>query len=361
MSDRAPSAIRLSDDHERDRRAGDREQRAEQDRRPSRRWCCGRRVEVEEQRGEPEPGAEHDAGRDVAAARALDADQLHHAGRRDRDAATNPHSGPTATRKAPDPPVVPMSPSASPAKDWPRMTVNTPTDAADDRDDRADAIAAICTVGWSKKPGAKIAARIGAHEMISTCVRACAWSLAPASSPASPGDDQHAAVDAEHVDVVAVELAEHVACARPPRSCRSRRGRRRGRRRGPSPRAAGSCRAPRSGPRSAARGRSARAARRPRGRCAGRGSRAARPAAAAAAGDQGVGDQDALLLAAGEAADALRRRSRSRRPPRASPRPARDARATGSATPKRCASRPRPTRSRARSGTSGSSRNFCGT
>ena len=39
----------------------------------------------------------------------------------------NPHNGPTAIRNAADPPVIPMSPSASPANDWPRMTVNTPT------------------------------------------------------------------------------------------------------------------------------------------------------------------------------------------------------------------------------------------
>ena len=42
------------------------------------------RVEVEEQRREAEPGAEHDPGREVAPARALDADQLHRAPRRPR-------------------------------------------------------------------------------------------------------------------------------------------------------------------------------------------------------------------------------------------------------------------------------------
>ena len=42
---------------------------------------------------------------------------------------TKPQSGLAPTRKAPDPPVVPTSPREWPAKDWPRMTVNTPTTA----------------------------------------------------------------------------------------------------------------------------------------------------------------------------------------------------------------------------------------
>ena len=61
-------------------------------------------------------------------------------------------------------------------------------------------------------------------------------------------------MDVEHVDVVAVEAAEHLGAddlvGRPARGP----ARRRGRRPGPSPAAAGSSRAPRAAPRSAARG-----------------------------------------------------------------------------------------------------------
>ena len=47
-------------------------------------------VEVQEQRGQPEAGAEHDPGGEVAAPGALDADQLHDPGGRDRDRHESP-------------------------------------------------------------------------------------------------------------------------------------------------------------------------------------------------------------------------------------------------------------------------------
>jgi hypothetical protein len=40
---------------------------------------------------------------------------------------TKPKSGVRPRRNAPDAPVAPTSDRASPAKDWPRITVNTPT------------------------------------------------------------------------------------------------------------------------------------------------------------------------------------------------------------------------------------------
>ena len=168
------------------------------------------RVEVEEQRGEPDGGAEHDAGREVAPARALDADQLHRAG---RDRGCRPRS-PTAARRrrrnAPEPPVVPMSPKASPAKDCPRMTVNTPTTPATIGDDGAHAEARCGRLRLGRSRARRAAATDWLTRAISPAPgKATSWPLRSAVL-AGAGDDEHAAVHVEHVDVVAVELAEHV-------------------------------------------------------------------------------------------------------------------------------------------------------
>ena len=77
----------------------------------------------------PKPNSEHDPGREVASRGALDADQLHRPGGDDR-IATKPHSAAMPNRYALEPPAAPMSPSASPANDCPRITVKTPTPAA---------------------------------------------------------------------------------------------------------------------------------------------------------------------------------------------------------------------------------------
>ncbi len=74
--------------------------------------------------------------------------------------ATNPHSGAIPTRYALDPPAAPMSPSASPANDWARITVNTPTDAATIATN-APTASASSTEPLEKNPGAMIAARRG--------------------------------------------------------------------------------------------------------------------------------------------------------------------------------------------------------
>ena len=62
---------------QRERRARDREHRAEQDRHGRAGGALFGRCQIEEQRGEPDRGAEHDPGGEVAPARALDADRLH--------------------------------------------------------------------------------------------------------------------------------------------------------------------------------------------------------------------------------------------------------------------------------------------
>ena len=151
----------------------------------------------------------------------------------------------------------------------------------------------MCTGSLSKNPAAKI----GPRKALAVTGRPLAARPRPGrprrDGPpprsrqvgvvAGAGHDEHPAVDVEHVDVVAVELAEHVGADHLLGSSRSPRGRPPGRRSGPSPAAAGSSRGRRSGPRRRCSRRSARAARRPPGRCAGRGWRAARRAAAAAA------------------------------------------------------------------------------
>ena len=77
--------------------------------------------------------------------------------------------------------------------------------------------------------------------------------------------------------------------------------------------------------------------------------------------DQRVRDQDPLLLAAGQVADPGVGEPLGVDGVAASRRPAAGAGPDGSGMPSRCPSRPRPTRSRARSGMSGSSWIFCGT
>ena len=109
-----------------------------------------------------------------------------------------------------------MSPSASPAKDWPRITVKTPTTPAT----IATAVptaSATCTASLSQKPGAKtkkagswrhlvgLARRRGGEVVLDRLLAAVEVGVV-----ARAGDDQHPPVDVDHVDVVAVEAAEDV-------------------------------------------------------------------------------------------------------------------------------------------------------
>ncbi len=78
-----------------DLRAREGEHRAEQDRVDGAGGVVHGRVQVQQQRRQPEERPEHDARREVAAARALDADQLHDGGRDDierDDAPQQPHA-----------------------------------------------------------------------------------------------------------------------------------------------------------------------------------------------------------------------------------------------------------------------------
>ena len=121
-------ARRPEDDHQRESwRVSMREDRAEQDLLGRAGRGAGGRVQVQEQRGQPGRRAEHDAGREVPAARPAGPRSRPSRRADDSQAATNPTSGLTPIRKAPTPPAVETSVSACPANDWPRMTVKTPT------------------------------------------------------------------------------------------------------------------------------------------------------------------------------------------------------------------------------------------
>ena len=84
---------------------------------------------------------------------------------------TNPTTGLSPMSSAPEPPAAETSPSAWPPKDWPRMTVNTPT-TADTTATAAPTAAAVWTGALEKKPGSKIcvhswctaSARLDAHD-----------------------------------------------------------------------------------------------------------------------------------------------------------------------------------------------------
>ena len=69
---------------------------------------------------------------------------------------TNPASGLSPSSSAPEPPAADTSPSACPAKDWPRMTVNTPV-TAETTATTAPIVTAMWTCGLAKKPGSKMA------------------------------------------------------------------------------------------------------------------------------------------------------------------------------------------------------------
>ena len=112
-----------------------------------------------------------------------------------------------------------MSPSASPAKDCPRITVKTPTTPVTIAT-AAPTASATWTASLSKKPGAKTKnAALTRHRADFRHARARRLgevvldrllAAVQVGVVARAGDDQHAAVDVDHVDVVAVEAAEHV-------------------------------------------------------------------------------------------------------------------------------------------------------
>jgi hypothetical protein len=70
--------------------------------------------------------------------------------------AANPTKGLTPTTTDAEPPVEVMSAKAWPAKDWPLITVNTPT-GAQTQATTNPTTAAVCTAEFPKNPGWNIA------------------------------------------------------------------------------------------------------------------------------------------------------------------------------------------------------------
>src|SRR6516164_9777082 len=105
---------------------------------------------------------------------------------------TKPATGVSPISSAPDPPAAETSPSACPAKDWPRMTVNTPTTAATTATTPPTATA-MWTCGLLKNPGSNTAD-----------------STPGMSALLGGGDHQHPAAHLQHLDRVPVQAAEHL-------------------------------------------------------------------------------------------------------------------------------------------------------
>ena len=115
-----------------------------------------------------------------------------------------------------------MSPSASPAKDCPRITVNIPT-APDTTAATAPTTTATCTTSLAKNPGSITGAStaLGAWPPTRALTRRSPArehdyvvpvlaDLRSVGLIARSGDDEHAPVHVQDVDVAAVQLAEHV-------------------------------------------------------------------------------------------------------------------------------------------------------
>src|SRR5579875_2140915 len=117
----------------------------------------------------------------------------------------NPHTGAIPVRRAPEPPAAPTSPSASPAKAWRRITVSTPT-AAVASATRPPTSRARRTGGLEKKPGSKIAAT----PLDDLDRRPLDALVGRMLGLAGAGHHDHAAVHAQHVDMVAVQAAQHL-------------------------------------------------------------------------------------------------------------------------------------------------------
>ena len=188
---------------------GDGEDGAEQDLLGGAGGWRRRGAQVQEQGGQADGGAEHDAGGQVAPAQPLDADQVHHAGPGDAPTPTKPGSGLSPISSAPEPPAAETSPSAWPAKDWPRMTVNTPTTRTTTAT-TPPIEAATWTCGLAKKPGSKTAVDSWCMAGQPFPARRARGGRAVRRGGARPraGDDQDAAVHVQHVDVVAVQRAK---------------------------------------------------------------------------------------------------------------------------------------------------------
>src|SRR5437763_7620077 len=127
--------------------------------------------------------------------------------------ARKPHSAPTPARKAADPPAAPMSDSASPANACPRMTANTPT-APDTIAAVAPTASAVWTDALSKNPWPNTVASSRLTRLPRPLSGQHLDGVLGLSLRAPIGgteDNEDPAMDAQHVDVVPLQAAEHLA------------------------------------------------------------------------------------------------------------------------------------------------------
>ena len=116
MSDDRDESERAQDDHERNRRRLEREDRSEENLLGDPGRCAPGRIEVQKECRQSRRKAEHDARRDVSPAQALHSHEIHCS--RSHDTGAKKAKQRTDVKKnAPEPPVVATSVSAWPAKD----------------------------------------------------------------------------------------------------------------------------------------------------------------------------------------------------------------------------------------------------
>ena len=119
---------------------------------------------------------------------------------------TKPSNGLSPISSAPEPPAAETSPSAWPAKDWPRMTVKTPTTA-----DTTATTPPIVDRDVDRRAGEEAGLEHRRVELVHggqpASGRGRPWSVRTVAR-GGPGHDQDAAVHVQHVDVVAVQPAE---------------------------------------------------------------------------------------------------------------------------------------------------------
>jgi len=150
---------------------------------------------------EPGRGAEDHSGGDVAVLHALDPDCVH-GSRADHPAADKAQERRQRRECRPGSPAVATSVRACPAKDCPRSTVKMPT-TPDTTDTSAPSRRAVRTVPFENSPGSRIQRtitrappRMVSHQRIAALI--------------ATSHDEHATVNAQHVDVMAVERTQHL-------------------------------------------------------------------------------------------------------------------------------------------------------
>ena len=161
-----------------------------------------RRVEVEEQCGQPDRGAEHDAGRQVAAPHPLHADRLHRPGAEDA-AADEARERADPDEERPRTPGRRHVGQRVAGEGLAAHHREHADDRRDDRDDRAEQRPPRGPVRWRRSPARRWTS---ARRQPTSSVGSSADRSSRCRGRRRPGPGR----GLEHVDVVAVERAQHV-------------------------------------------------------------------------------------------------------------------------------------------------------